>query len=137
KNNSSLTIKAPGKDIYLSSDTDFEGDKNLDLGLKNLSDLAIGYTISLGGGFQLGAGGNASGTVSNVMYFNSKYGGYWYSYRGLDVQLKAGLGAEFSGALTGNVFIAVSKTHKYNPNSFAGETMSYGLDFAIEALAGV
>jgi hypothetical protein len=135
-----LTVKAPGPDVNVNVDAKIGTNRTIDIGLKSIEDLAVGYQLSGTVGGQIGVGASTGINMAKVYYFNSQYGFYWYSYAGVEGNAKMGFGAEYSASLTASVFLMVnfSKTlDRLNPDNFSGMANAVGLEGSIKALGGL
>jgi len=127
-----VTVKAPGEDIHVNVDFEVGESQTIDLGLEKLEDLAIGYQGTVQGTGAAGIGSNHSLIAHNVMFFNSEYGGYWYTYAGGETAVRGEAGFDASLSVNGSMFLAVSKTGNYDPQSFAGEYYTGGISPALK-----
>jgi RHS repeat-associated protein len=135
-----LTIKAPGPDLNINVDAKIGQDRAVDIGLKKIEDLAVGYQASGTIGGQLGVGASTGVNMAKVYYFNSEYGYYWYTYAGVEGNAKMGFGAEYSASLTASVFVMVNFSNtldKYNPDNFSGMANAVSLEGSVKALGGL
>jgi len=127
-----VTVKAPGEDIHVNVDFEVGESQTIDLGLEKLEDFAIGYQGTVQGTGAAGIGSNHSLIAHNVMFFNSEYGGYWYTYAGGETAVRVEAGFDASLSVNGSMFLAVSKTGNYDPQSFAGGYYTGGISPALK-----
>ena len=135
-----LTVKAPGPNVDINIDAKIGQNRTVDIGLKKIEDLAVGYQLSGTIGGQIGVGASTGINMAKVYYFNSEYGYYWYTYAGVEGNAKMGFGAEYSASLTASIFLMVnfSKTmDRYNPDNFSGMANAVGLEGSVKALGGL
>lgn len=123
-----LTIKAPGEDIHVNVGLEIGESRSMDLGIERIEDFAIGYQITAQGVGAAGVGSSHAFLAHNVMFFNLEYGGYWYTYTGGETALRAEVGFDAGLSLNGSMFLAISRTGNYNPESFAGGYYTGGLN---------
>ncbi|WP_452218598.1 RHS repeat-associated core domain-containing protein [Lacinutrix undariae] len=121
KNDTSLTIKAPGPPIEIKTDIDFGGNVKKDIGLENLEDFAIGVqktgSVSVG----VGAGGTGSIVESNVMFFDEEYGGYWNKFIGGEGSVDLGLNSTVSFSSEVSLLVGVrNEGGAFGPEGFQG-----------------
>ncbi|WP_262481118.1 RHS repeat-associated core domain-containing protein [Aequorivita viscosa] len=142
KNGSSLTILAPGSDVKFNVDIDFGGNETKDLGICNLSDIAIGVQKAGSASGGLGYGGTASITKSNVMFFDEEYGGYWNEFIGVEGSADLGMNATISLSSEASLLIGIrNEDGTFGPEGFQGRygfgSATVGGDFLLGADAFV
>ena len=123
-----LTICAPGDPIHVYLPIPLKKDRDIDIGLNDIQDLAIGYQFTVQANKAAYVGTQFAGLGINVMFFNSEYGRYWYTYAGGEAAIRLEGGGDISISFTGSFFIAVNRTGKYNPKLFAGEYYTGGIN---------
>jgi hypothetical protein len=135
-----LTVVAPGPNININVNAKLGRNRTVDIGLEKIEDLAIGYQLSGTVGGQIGYGASAGLNLAKVYYFNSKYGFYWYTYAGGEASAKVGFGSEYSASATGSIFVMKNygkTSNRFDPEGFAGDANSVGLEGSIKALGGI
>jgi RHS repeat-associated protein len=135
-----LTIKAPGPDINVNIDAKIGSNRTIDIGLKNIEDLAVGYQLSGTVGYQIGMGAYGGINMAKVYYFNSEYGYYWYTYAGGEMTNQIGFAADASASVTSNIFAMVNVEkgrNRFNPNNFIGEASALGVSGSLKLLGGL
>jgi hypothetical protein len=124
---------------------DFRGEHYLDIseyfptlgsGKTSDSDFAIGYSLSLGGEYGIGAGLAGGISVSNVMFTGGEYAGYWHAYSGNEgsVHVMAGIGAIVKA--NASITIGYNKTGNRDPQAFAGESSITGVEVDASGVIG-
>jgi len=137
KNGNTLTIKAPGDDIHFYFPVNIKQSTTIDLGIQKLEDIAIGYQFTVQNSFAPLIGSQNALLSHNVMFFNSEYGGYWYTYGGGESALRFEGGVTFDYTLAGSFFIAVNKSGRYNPKFFEGKYQTVGINPSLKVLGEI
>ncbi|PWK15759.1 RHS repeat-associated protein [Arcicella aurantiaca] len=135
-----LTVKAPGPDINVNIGAKVGQNKTVDIGLKNIEDLAIGYVGSADAGLQIFVGSSAGVNITKVMFFNKEYGGYWYTYIGGQATGRIGLGAQIGASATLGIFAMVNKgsqSDRFHPSQFEGKSITYALEANLRLGGGI
>jgi hypothetical protein len=135
-----LTIKASGPDINVNIDAKIGQNRTVDIGLKNIEDLAVGYTGAVDAGVQVFVGSSAGVNITKVLFFNKQYGGYWYTYAGGQVTGRIGLGAQIGANATLGIFAMVnqgSQADRFNPSQFEGKSFTYAFEGNLKIAGGI
>ncbi|MEQ9187508.1 MAG: RHS repeat-associated core domain-containing protein [Cryomorphaceae bacterium] len=134
-----------GKEVYIQTsevkitviEVPFElgENKKYDYRDASLEDFAVGYQITGTFTGQAFIGSSHSVLGHNVMFLNSEYGGYWYTFVGGESVLRAGPGFEATISANKSLFIAYTPTGARTPGSFAGKYKTVGA--SVDLLGGV
>jgi RHS repeat-associated protein len=135
KNNSSITIFTNLIEHETFLDVDFGDNHEFKLpGNIRIEDLAIGLQTYYSGSSTYLVGADVGVLKHNIMFFNKKYGGYWYTYIGGEGSIKAGLDVEIlSVNSTISLVLGIHKNGGYSPETFAGSYYTGGLYADISA----
>jgi RHS repeat-associated protein len=134
-----LTVKAPGADVNINVDAKIGSNRTIDIGLKKIEDLAVGYQLSGTVGYQIGMGAYPGVNIAKVYFLNSEYGYYWYTYIGGEATTQVGFAADISASIIGNVFVMANVENgkdRFNPKNFIGEANAFGISGALKVLGG-
>jgi RHS repeat-associated protein len=120
-NDSSLTISAPGDPIVINVDKDFGGHRTVDLGIKALEDIVIGYQVAGNGSIGVGYGGTLAGNITVATFFDKDYAGYWYAYAGAEGTAELGINTTASANIDGSLIVGIrNENGKHGPSAFSG-----------------
>ncbi len=98
--------------------------------------LAIGYSTGVSGTFQISVGVSVTGVEVHVMYFNSTFGGYIHDYVEVGAAGRAGASEQATVDAIAAIFVALSRTGNYNPDTWAYRSDNIGADVSFHAEIG-
>lgn len=133
--NHTLTIIVPGDNYEFDLDMEFGEDLEFDPGIDKLKDLAIGFQVNAGVESGAGAGVEAAGNLTKMLFFDEDYGGYWYTFGGGDMGLKVGTPTVGVGVEARLIIGSRKEGGRYGPEAFHGDYTYTGGSLQVDAFA--